>query len=296
MGEGMPAQSKSAERLKAWKQGPIVLASGSLEKQRQLRELDLDHVEVSPTPDEIEDELLDRITENGEGHHDERIAMYVARRKVEYLVEEGIADDALVCGFDTIPILTRRDEHGKRVRKYLRKPKSLENAEEIILDAFTTIAEGKLLRNYRESLDSEGLTPYQKHIFTLMHRVGLPDPLMIVSTGMAIRLPGKGDEIELSLSHARLRLDAVHAVAELPEDEREQYLKELTHKTLEIMGDKWRSVAGGIDYSSPEIWNLLGIVEAKAMEEMDDVEEGTFKGVPKRAFDQFLSALARNAE
>lgn len=299
-GEGIsgPAQLPESQGeqvrtlLSSWKEGPTIIASGSALKLESLKKIGFAHAVPAALPDEIEDEYLDRITdENNEGHLDERTAMYVAGIKVDALLAQGVPSDALVCGFDTIPMLTRRDDAREKKRIYLRKPKTLEEARTLLVDAFETMVKGRLYwEPYEKDIAISDPEELEQYIRTL--RAGARESHVVVTTGQAVRLPGEGETVHDALASAYLAFDAVYALVHEPEQERLVQFSALADTILAGMGDRWRSVAGGIDYSDPQFWKILSI--RNVMEDYFPVPEAPmFKGVPEQEFARFLESLAQ---
>ena len=292
MTERPPSIDRAAKLAASWRKGPFVLASGSVAKLASLQQSGFEQATGLATPDEIEDARFEEFADKaGEGRIDEMAAALIAKVKVAYALEHGASEDALVCAFDTIPLLARRDEKNAKRYRYLRKPTSLDEAREVILETFHTLAKGKQAhKNHRDSIPPE--YPELKEL----ERKGNIEAQVIVSTGMAVRLPGKGTDIIAIPSQARLAPMKVYDTLSLDEATQEQEFQRLADEVLAVMDtdEKWRSVAGAMDYGDSRIWEILGIEEIILHEDIPAAEPGIYRGMPGESFTKFLVALAQN--
>lgn len=291
----LPAEQliqESTRMVARWKQGPAILASGSVLKLSEFQKLGFTHAQATPVPEEVEDEYLERVTNaSGEGFLDERTPMYVAREKVAHVIANGAPPDALVCGFDTIPIVTRR-EGREKFRKYLRKPRSREEARTTITATFSTILANK--EEVERQVASDPSPEHLRERIASIIRDGAREAHLMASTGYAVRLPGEGEQIHEGLQTAYLELGAVYALVGKSVEEQQSALAVLTEELLNIMGERLQHVAGGIDYSDPQIAELLQIRNALAAHEFT-IEPGIYTGLPTEGFDMFLSKLAEGS-
>lgn len=286
--------SNSEKLLASWKQGPVVLASGSSFKLENLRALGMAHATSSSVPEEVEEALFENV-EGREMRMHEMVAAMVAREKVSYVVSKGVPDNALVCGFDTVVMETTGSLSEKK-RRYLQKPETREQAAEGLFEYFTNLVEGYAWKNeVTKDLVAESVRMGRREVLDPMLSVGYPQSIIHITTGMAVRLPGAGDEIEMIPVTVRLNPEALYSLAALPVEEREVRIKELVEKALSVMDqdERWRSITTGIDYADPRIKEILGLTEAKIFDDMDESETGITKGMPQQVFDEYLAALAK---
>lgn len=295
--EGMPgAAGPQRERVLAlvhsWKQGPVVLASGSSLKLANLRALGMTHATNMSVPEEVEEDIFERV-EGRPMHMHEMVAAMVAKAKVEFVVTKGVPDDALVCAFDTVVMETRGSLKNK-TRIYLQKPETRKQATAGLIEYFTNLVEGKIWKDEVMKELVEAATRMGRP--ESLNSVGYPQALVHITTGMAVRLPHAGEHIEMIPSTIRLTPNALYALAPLSVADRTAHIEELVENALSIMdeNERWRSITTGIDYSDPRIKELLGLTEAKIFDEMDESEAGIMQGMPQQAFDRYLMALAKN--
>lgn len=223
------------------------------------------------------------------------VAGIVAREKVKYVVENGAPDNALVCAFDTVVMETRGSHGEAKKRRYLQKPETREQAAAGLAEYFTHLIEGKIwkdgaLKDLIEHAERMGMP----EALASLRSVGYPQALIHITTGMAVRAPHAGDEIDMIFSIMRLTPNALFDLASLAVDERQERIAEIVEQALSVMdeNERWSAVTTGIDYSDPRIKDLLGLQEAKVFHDMDDSEEGIMQGMPKQAFDKYLRSLA----
>ena len=258
------------------------------------------NIQAIPAPEEIETELFNHF-ENNQGQLDELvIGKMVARVKVEYALEHGAPDDVLVCAFDTV-VLKTEGWGRERKRTYMQKPETREEAKAELVELFMLFAreKSKLDVDAEERLETGKHIPrFVRHLESFDSRmaIGRPQSLILVTTGIAVRLPGKGQEIETLPTAIRLLPHAVYAHAGLEEPELRQRLEELAEDALTIMdeGERWRNTTTGLDYSDPQIVGLLDIEEVLPERWVPPTEEGVLKGMPKEAFMNLLRGLARD--
>ncbi|HYE23507.1 MAG TPA: Maf family protein [Candidatus Paceibacterota bacterium] len=282
--------------LESWKTGPVILASGSRLKLENLRALGIPQATSTSVPEEVEERVFEAV-EGRTMHMHEMVAAMVARNKVDYVIAQGVPNDALVCAFDTVVMETTGSLEKKR-RRYLQKPESMEKAKENLTKYFSNLIEGKL---WKDEVTADLIETAERmgkpEALESLLSVGYPQELIHITTGMAVRAPGKGEEVDMIPSTIRLKPNALYALASLPPLERRIRVSEIVDKTLSAMdeNERWRAVTTGIDYSDPRIKDLLGLEEAKVFAEMDDTEVGVVQGMPQQAFDRYLKALAREA-
>lgn len=279
------------KKLAAWKKGPVFLASGSPYKLQGVKLLGMEHVSAVSVGEEVENEIFEHL----QNHEDERVAMYIAEAKVRTLLATGVPDNALVCAFDTVAIGTRRED-GKRVREHLQKPLTREEAHANLLEFFMNIADQKKWQDkfHAPLLAEARRSPHFDDVENSM-RVGYPESLIVIATGMAARVPGGGDTIHAGIARAMLEPHSLYAFAQAGKIEQRKQFTEFANDALSIMdeGERWKKVTGGIDFSDPQIIGLLGIEELKLLRELPESEPGVFKGMPQEAFKKFLTVLAR---
>lgn len=288
------AVSASEKLFQTWKQGPVILASGSRLKLENLRALGIPQATNESVPEEVEDDVF-KIFDGRPMHMHEMVAAIVAKEKVAHVVESGVPDDALVCAFDTVVMETTGSLQTKK-RRYLQKPETREQATADLTKYFTNLVEGKIWKDELNADLIEEATRLNKlEAMEPYLSVGHPQALVHITTGMAVRLPHAGDKIEMIPSTIRLRPNALYELTALTSEERQKKIAEVVEKALTIMdeNERWRSVTTGIDYSDPRIKELLGLEEAKLFSFMDDSEHGIMQGMPRQAFDQYLLALAK---
>ncbi|MBU0749898.1 Maf family protein [Patescibacteria group bacterium] len=280
-------------RLEKWKKGPAVIASGSTQKQSLLTDIGFLDVEPKGAPDSLEDEYFAQFP-NNEGRADYILAAHIAEEKVKWVIEQGVSDDALICAFDTIAFTTTRDRLNPKY--YLRKPHTREEALEEIEKTFKTILEGKEDLAETKRLLIEGLEagghPPMKEIGFMVLNMGTSVANLGVATGMAVRLPQTAD-IEQRIAFTQLNIGALDSLLDFGGEERELALKELAEQALETMSenDRWKSVAGGLDYNDPQVREVLKVSEVQA-DYVDPAEKGLYLGLPQKAFMSFLSELS----
>lgn len=287
------APSEADKLIESWKLGPVILASGSTHKLSELKELGMSHAEALSTPEEIETEIFERFEDN-KGHVDERVSMWLAHAKVKHVVEQGVPEKALVCGFDTIVIKTERGE-GRKVREYLQKPESREEAKENLSSFFEHLAlEHRRLNNGSHRFFDAARNLGQEKLMRDMLTHGTPQALILITTGMAARLPGNGNVIHWDFAHIRLKPNAVYELSGLSDEDLHDGVTNLAEQALSMMdeGEKWKKITTGIDYADPRIQALLGLEESIPYPEMDATEEGVMTGMPRQAFEKFLRNLA----
>jgi|GEM_PF-2673577 len=286
------------ERLAAWKRGPVVLASGSSYKLAQLKELGMDHAEARPTPESAEDEVF-AMFENNQGRTDEWIGTMVARAKVKHVLQEGVPDDALVCAFDTV-VLKTEGWGENRVRTYMHKPQTREEARDQLVSFFMHLAKAK---KEQDETDAGMLWVAENDPQFAGHRddiensmlVGHPQSLILATTGIAVRVPGGGDNIDALPVSVRLQPNAVYAYKALDEMSQRERFTELAEDALSVMdeGERWRNITTGLDYTDPQIIGILDLTEIKVLHDLPDTEAKVLKGMPQAEFDKFLLSLAR---
>lgn len=298
--EGPPRNTEqrpqSPEQLvEEWKRGPVILASGSAQKLSALCELGVSNVEARATPEEIETEVFSQF-DNFKGRIDERVSVLLAQAKVKYVVEQGVPEKSLVCGFDTIVIKTEHNER-RKMREYLQKPESREEAKAGLSSFFEHLAleHRKLETNsvdFYAAANELGREELMRDLLT--H--GTPQALILITTGMAARLPGNGNVIHWDFAHTRLKPKALYELSKQSEDDIRAGAEDFAERALVLMdeGERWSKITTGIDYSDPQIQELLQLEESIPYPEMGTTEEGVMKGMPKQAFEQFLRNLAED--
>lgn len=292
--DGYERESSRAEKiLTSWKTGPVVLASGSRLKLENLRSLGMPQATSMTVPEEVEEEVFESV-EGRPMHMHEMVAAMVAREKVGYVLGQGVPDNALVCAFDTVVMETKGSLNDK-TRRYLQKPETREGARIGLIEYFTNIAEGYV---WKEELTNDLLETAERmgrrESLEPMLSVGYPQALIHITTGMAVRAPGKGEKIDMIPSTIRLMPHALYSLERTDTPERRARIEEIVDAALSVMdeNERWRSVTTGIDYSHPRIKDILDLEEAKVFREMDDTEIGVVQGMPREAFDRYLKALA----
>ena len=287
-------ESKQGKLLQSWKQGPVILASGSSFKLENVRALGMPQTTGISVPEEVEEALFENV-EGRSMHMHEMVAAMVAREKVAYVIEHGAPEDALICAFDTVVMETTRTLDSKR-RRYLQKPENREEATRALTEYFTNLVEAKIWKDEStKGLVDEAARMQRPESIESLLSVGYPQALVHITTGMAVRVPHAGSDIDMIPSTVRLTPTALYDLAPLAEDERRQRIEGLVEQALTIMdeGERWRSVTTGLDYSDPRIKDLLGLIEAKIFSDMDESEAGIMKGMPQQAFDSYLKSLAK---
>ena len=279
------------QKIESWKNGPVVLASSSRYRLEKLAELGYKNVATISVPDEEEKREHTEIveTEGKIGHWYDKykveIPQRIAAAKVEYLIaHENIPDNVMVVALDTLPTSfpynTREEmEADYRLKswtaKHLSKPTDRVSAISSILEVFNNVANGR-----RNLLDSS--RDYSEETLRILNS-GYLGQLVKINTGMAIRFPND-PEIYQRCAEVKLMLHQVYDYRDQPEKIRE--LAEQVADLMEKSGALTR-IAGGIDYSSPEIRQLLRIEECDFFEEKAD-NEGIYKGFPKEQFEEFV--------
>lgn len=293
-GPGSGIERNAQKLLESWKQGPVILASGSSFKLENLRALGMEHASSVSVPEEVEEAVFEAV-EGRTMHMHEMVAAMVAREKVSYVVENGAPEDALVCGFDTVVMETTGSLSEKK-RRYLQKPETREQAASMLVQYFTNLINEKarkdeMTKDLIDSAERMGRTDAIEPMLS----VGYPQTLIHITTGMAVRLPHGGDTVEMIPSTIRYSPGALYALAPLADSEREAKVRRIVEDALSIMdeNERWRSVTTGIDYADPRIKELLELTEAKIFSDMDESEIGITKGMPQQAFDHYLRALAK---
>lgn len=291
-------EEKAQFIFESWKNGPVVIASGSSYKMDGLKQMGMEHVAAQPAPEEVETAFFDRF-ENNEGRVDEWIAAMVAREKVRYAIEHGAPDNALVCAFDTVVLKT--DGWGdQRRRSYFEKPESREDARQSLAAFFLHLAQDKhekeiadadMRRAFKQSPLPERTEEWIESTLAIMR----PQSLIIAATGIAVRLPGGGSHIDTVPVTVRLQPHAVYAYADLDEAEQFQRSEDLAEKALSLMdeGERWRKITTGIDYTDPRIIELLQLKEVTPFNHYPPADEDVLKGMPKDGFERLLRGLAR---
>jgi len=286
MKEGYKPPLSSIEKLK---KGPVVIASGSEQKQNLLTEAGFSNIEPKGAPDSLEDDFFAQFP-NNEGKADFILAAHIAEEKVKWVIEQGVSKDALVCGFDTIAFTTRREGETKP-KYYLRKPHTREEALAEIEKTFKAILEGREDLAETERILVEGYPEIKPEALTIL-RMGTNVANLGVATGMAVRLPHT-TKIEQSTAFTQLNLGALDSLLGLDADGQELALKTLVERALETMSenDRWKSVAGGLDYNDPKVREVLKVTEVQP-DYVEPAEEGLYLGLPQKAFVQFLNRLS----
>jgi predicted house-cleaning NTP pyrophosphatase (Maf/HAM1 superfamily) len=295
--------------IESWKTGPVILASSSWYRRRELENLGFEHVTTIPVPNDIEQQEFRAIVKT-EGKNGTRFDPYkteipnrIARVKVSHiLAHEAVSPETLVVALDTLPmVFTYNDDNtvGSAVvqkststmwsAEHATKPESLEEAREAIKDTFTKVSLG--YRRYIESTaklyNSHGDEETQESLKETFDNGYLP-MLVRVNTGIAIRFPNQSD-IKLSSSYINLKLQKVFELADKPDE-----LDKLVEETLQTMQNSNKQptdIAGGIDYSNQEIIDLLKIEESNLFGMLTN-ERGVYKGFPTMAFEQMLKMEA----
>lgn len=301
-----PRASKTQEQIEqeaqtlfeSWKNGPVIIASGSSYKMTGLKQMGMKHVEAEPAPEEVETAFFSRF-ENNEGRVDEWIAAMVAREKVAYVIERGAPDNALVCAFDTVVLKT--DGSGdNRKRSYFEKPESREDARQSLAAFFLHIAQDKHEKeladaDMRRAFEQNPLPERTDEWIESTLAVMRPQSLIIAATGIAVRLPGGGSHIDTIPITVRLQPHAVYGYADLDEVEQFRRSEDLAEKALSIMdeGERWRKITTGIDYTDPRIIELLQLKEVTPFNHYPPADEDVLKGMPKDGFERLLWGLAR---
>ncbi len=283
------------KKVASWKEGPVVLASGSSYKLEQLKSLGMKDVSAIPAPEIEESQFFGRY-EDGKGRTDEMVAALVARTKVKYAIANGAPADSLVCGFDTV-VLKVEDWGDNRKNTYLQKPETREQAKEGLVDFFVHLATQKRRHDdsYADMKELVEMHPkFNKRRDELENTMdfGNPRPLILVATGMAVRAPGKGDDIDIVPTAMRLQSNTLYAYSENSPEELKKRCEELAEEALVIMGDRWSGITTGIDYSDPQIIGLLDLQEIPVVFGLPPTEEGVLKGMPKEAFERMLRGMA----
>lgn len=284
--------------LESWKNGPVVIASGSSYKMAGLRQMGMEHVAAHPAPEEVETAFFSRF-ENNEGRTDEWIAAMVAREKVKYAIEHGAPDNALVCAFDTV-VLKTEGWGDTRKRSYFEKPESREDARQSLAALFLHIAQDKHEKeraqaDMRHAFEQDPSPEITEEWIESTLAVMRPQSLIIAATGIAVRLPGRGSHIDAVPVTVRLQPHAVYGFADLDEAEQFQRSEDLAEKALTLMdeGERWRKVTTGIDFTDPRIIELLQLKEVTPFNHYPPADEDVLKGMPKNGFERLLQGLAR---
>ncbi len=288
------ALHKVEKLVQSWKQGPVILASGSSLKLENLRALGMPQATGMAVPEEVEEDIFERV-EGRPMHMQEMVAAMVAKAKVEFVLTKGVPNDALVCAFDTVVMETKGSLKDKKWT-YLQKPETREQATAGLIEYFTNLVEEKIKKDdiTRDLIEAAERSSMLEGIKPLLS-IGYPQTLVHITTGMAVRLPHAGDEIDMIPSTIRLTPNVLYDLTPLAADERQARIEDIVEKALSVMdeNERWRSITTGIDYSDPRIKELLGLTEAKIFDEMDESEVGIIQGMPQQAFDQYLMALAK---
>ncbi len=293
MGENFEQSNITPEqRLEAWKNGPTYLASSSSYKKTGLESIGFKNITTISVPDEIEHaehaEARQSRDAGGASHEDPyftEIPADVALAKVRYLLEkENISDDSLVCALDTMPMQFKSNIGIKNMSTvwsahHFNKPKTLEDASGMIMALFEDLIEAH--KDYSSMLEKMGSISEDGR---MMSERGYLRRLVRVNTGYAVRLPNT-QAVEIGSSSVNLSLDEVFKTNSLVQ------LQAIIDSLIEIQKDNILRIAGGIDYSNPEIRKILGVREVNLGK--DSVEEGVYKGFPAEAFDNFLKRLSQ---
>ncbi|MBU1293096.1 Maf family protein [Patescibacteria group bacterium] len=285
--------SEHEKLVRSWKKGPVILASGSSFKLESLRALGMPQAVGVSVPEIVEEDLFEKVGDRSMHMH-EMVAAMVAREKVRHVLKDGAPEDALVCAFDTVVMETTGSLQNKK-RRYLQKPETREQATADLTTYFTNLVEGKEWKDVvTKGLVEEARRLGREDSLESLLSVGYPQSLIHITTGMAVRVPNAGDDVDMIFSVMRLTPTVLQDLVPLSAEKRRARIEEIVEKALSIMDDneRWRSITTGIDYSDPRIKELLGLTEAKIFSDMDESEEGIMKGMPKEAFEKYLSALA----
>lgn len=288
--------------IEKWKQGQVILASSSKYRMDELRKLGYDNVVSAAVPDAAEKRKHKEIIviEGKRGHFFDKqkteIPQRIAEAKIEYLLDCGnVSPDAMIVALDTLPMTFRRvsDEEKKEdpllswwPADHMSKPESLEDARARIFELFSYISNEYLI--YEDNIKKQiSYLPEEDPIWVRdMLDTGRLPKLVRINTGIAIRFPGCS-EIETTSNYINLRLLKVYDLANKPDE-----LRILADKVVQIMLDKGKSplnIGGGIDYSDPDIRDLLHVDELSLYEETED---GVYRGFPSKTFEKFVSSVA----
>jgi hypothetical protein len=278
-----------AQKLEALKAGETYLASSSEYRARELTTTGFLNVHISPVPNEVEVAVIERLQKSAGGSFSDpyytEIPRLVARRKVEYLLEQGsLPDDALGCAFDTMPMLFHYNESNAGTSTmwsaaHSPKPETGLEARAVIKASFKHLmmADGRYrqVTGHHSGLSEAGIQ---------LLEYGYLPRLIRVNTGMAVRLPNTAN-IQTSSSYTNLSLDKLFEINSKAE------LEQLVNEVIIIMAinDDLLNTAGGIDFANEDIRQLLKVREVTLPGLEPEV--GVYKGLPAQAFERFLVSM-----
>lgn len=290
-----PDQSpKTADILHQWQKGPVILASSSSFRLNALKSLGFENVTVHPMPDSEEKNtnlrIINSLRPSWQDPYCVEIPMRVAKSKIEYLLSQNPSPspETLLVSLDTLAISFRHTPKDHQIptpmwtSRPFPKAESTDSLRKIILANFRQLT--KANHNFLEFTDQ---MPNPSLDALSILKFGYLTRLVVVNTGIALRLPNQDDIMTTSVSSC-LELNHVYSL-----NNDSQKLNRLIDQIFKITEKSGRSplnISGGIDYSNPKILKLLGAKEISYSNSA--TESGLYRGFPKNAFQNFLFSQA----
>ncbi len=283
-----------------------VLASSSTFRLDALRSVGFRDVATVPMDNDAEKALVLRLLQDekynfrtpGSSLEQISLAEDVARGKVEHILRdhsdlsEGIvvAADTVVESATLVNDLSSGDFVGTKV-EYLLKPNDFEKAKINLISLFKNVVasfrflSNDLAENYKSG-EETGSNETIKHNLKLTNDAVLCTYLR-VNTGIAMKFPG--EPVVQAINSSVYLLSK--KLADIASGKTSQNIEAAVDELLEIMKQKNidpKNMAGGLDYSDPDIRRILDIEEVGYIKS----EVGIYLGLPEDALRKYLQAKA----
>lgn len=306
---GFNPEARAAEALEYILKSPVKIASSSAYRRDQLVTVGFkkDAISAVPMPENEESGVQEKLKKEGYGRG---ISAEIAAAKVGYVVKQARPED-LVIGMDTLPIFFG-SKPDKQVFPpiFFQKPKTLEQAREMIRTAFSLVAEG--YKNFLTIAPREGMPDdvfnydenrenypelterqHNRYLGSYLLLGNYRSAIVRVETGVAIRFP-KEKKIESFVSTVNLLPRSLYRICQgLNEQEQEAQLNGMADNVAARMGKKSLSITGGIDWADGDVRKILDIQEYRYYEEGVEIEKGVYYGAPEKAIKNSLLRKAR---
>ncbi|MBU2542880.1 Maf family protein [Patescibacteria group bacterium] len=279
-----------------------VLASSSDFRFDALQSVGFRDVASTPMDNDAEKALVLRLLEDrkynfrvsGSSLEQISLAEDVARGKVEHILESSPnLSDSIVVAADTVvesatPVInpSSGDFIGTKV-EYLLKPADVEEVKINLISLFENIVasfrflSNDLVESYKSGEEVENNDAIQ-HNFKLTNDAVLWTYLR-VNTGIAMKFPGEPTIQTINSSIYLLS----KKLADIASSKNDQDVEAVVDELLEMMKQKNidpQNIAGGLDYSDPDIRCILDIEEVGYIKP----EAGIYSGLPKDALQKYL--------
>jgi len=278
-----PLREQEQNLIQKWLASPLIFASGSAKKAEALDSVGFSGSrKLFAVPDIHERETQDEFEKGYRDHHFARYGQEapeeVAKAKVEYVLEHGApTGEELIIAADTAAMFSPPEAESPLLVKALSKPKSLDEARETIKFVFDTLIKEYLHLHLNCHVDHMSGRKTSEQMWNILQlRIAGYFPCYItVGTGMAFRLPGEGNNIEMVRHLLKLLPFEIYQRANeqigdridpLTEEEQsliaknlESYTRSLAEEIVNEQGEATLGISGGVDYSRKSTRKKLGI-------------------------------------